>query len=141
MKTRFYALGLGVAFLVAGILGFIPAFLTPPMNMPLRIEAGHGLLFGYFPVNVLHNAVHLVFGVWGVVVWRSFMASRGYARTVAIVYGVVTIMGLIPVLSTVFGMMPVYGYDVWLHGLIAVVSAYFGYASITAVEGTDIPRH
>ncbi|CAA7619415.1 DUF4383 domain-containing protein [Magnetospirillum sp. UT-4] len=141
MKTRYFALVMGVVFLAIGILGFVPGVLMPPeAGPPLVVEAGHGVLFGLFPVNVLHNIVHLAFGVWGVVVWRSFVPSRAYARAVAVVYAVLTVMGLIPVLDTVFGLVPIHSHDIWLHGAITLVAAYFGYAPVTAVETAgDLP--
>ncbi|MGE5504793.1 MAG: DUF4383 domain-containing protein [Actinomycetota bacterium] len=141
MRTRYFALVMGLIFLVVGILGFVPALLTPPPgDEPVRITMAHGLLFGLFPVNVLHNLVHLAFGVWGVVVWRSFTASRGYARSVAWIYAVLAILGLFPVVRTVFGLVPIWGNDIWLHALIAIVSAYFGYASVTTVEEAPVRR-
>lgn len=136
MKTRYFALVMGIAFLVIGILGFVPALVTPPAEGEPRllIEAGHGRLFGLFPVNVVHNLVHLAFGIWGVVVWRAFAPSRIYARSVAIIYAVLAVMGLIPVLRTTFGLVPLHAHDIWLHAAIALVSAYFGYAAVTTVE-------
>ena len=137
MKTRYFALIVGIAFLGAGILGFVPALLSSPEGAPpLRLESGHGNLLGLFPVNVLHNLVHLIFGVWGVVVWRNFAASRVYSRSVAIIYGVLTVLGFIPGLNTLFGLVPLHGNDIWLHGLIAAAAAYFGYASVANVEGS-----
>lgn len=140
MKTRYFALIMGIGFLAVGILGFVPALLTPPEGEPaLLVEAGHGRLFGLFPVNVVHNLIHLAFGVWGVVVWRAFGPSRIYARSVAIIYAVLAVMGLIPVLRTTFGLVPIHGHDIWLHAVIAIVSAYFGYASVTTVETSGEP--
>lgn len=140
MKTRYFALVMGIGFLVVGILGFVPALVTAPDGEPsLLIEAGHGRLFGLFPVNVVHNLIHLAFGVWGVVVWRSFAPSRIYARSVAIIYAVLAVMGLIPVLRTTFGLVPIHGHDIWLHAVIAIVAAYFGYAAVTTVEAAGEP--
>ena len=137
MRTRYFALILGIGFLAAGILGFVPRLLTMPEGQPsLLSEAGHGNLLGLFPVNVVHNLVHLIFGVWGVVVWRNFTASRVYSRSVAVIYAVLAVMGLIPGLHTVFGLVPVHGNDVWLHGVIAIAAAYFGYAPVPAVESS-----
>ncbi|MBC7905391.1 MAG: DUF4383 domain-containing protein [Rhodospirillaceae bacterium] len=137
MRTRYFALIMGIGFLAVGILGFVPRLLTAPEGQPsLMIEAGHGNLFGLFPVNVLLNLVHLIFGIWGVVVWRAFAASRVYSRSVAIIYGVLTIMGLIPGLHTVFGLVPLHGNDIWLHAIIAIAAGYFGYASVPAVESS-----
>lgn len=135
MKTRTFALILGIAFLAVGILGFVPQLVEIPAEQPgLRVEMAHGLLFGLFPVNAVHNAVHLAFGIWGVVVWRDFAASRLYARSVAVIYAVLAVLGLVPATSTLFGLAPLHGHDVWLHVVIAVASAYFGFASVAAVE-------
>ena len=38
-----------------------------------------------------------------------------------------TVLGVLPVTNTLFGMMPIYGGDVWLHGVTAVIAAYFGW--------------
>jgi hypothetical protein len=115
------------------------------MHHGMRVTASQGHLLGLFPVNVLHNLVHVLFGIWGLAAFASFAASRGYARSVAIIYGILVIMGLIPVLQTTFGLIPLYGNDVWLHALIAVVAAIFGWAVVTR---TDVdyghghrPRH
>lgn len=135
MKTRYFALVLGIGFLAVGILGFVPRLLTMPEGQPaLLIEIGHGNLFGLFPVNILHNLVHLIFGVWGVVVWRSFAASRVYSRSVAVIYAVLTVMGLIPGLHTLFGLVPLHGNDIWLHAVITIAAGYFGYAPVASVE-------
>jgi hypothetical protein len=45
---------------------------------------------------------------------------------VAVIYGILTVMRLIPVLDTTFGLIPLYGHDVWLHALLAIVAAHFG---------------
>jgi hypothetical protein len=136
MATRYFALVLGIAFLLVGIMGFIPALLMQPAGMhehDLTVTGpGHGYLLGLFHVNVLHNIVHLLFGVWGIFAYASFDASRIYARVVAISYALLTIMGLIPALNTVFGLVPIHGHDVWLHAVIALAAAYFGWATVPA---------
>jgi hypothetical protein len=129
MKVRYFALAYGIVFLLVGIAGFIPAFVTP-MEMPrdLAIDAGHGLLFGLFPVNVVHNLIHIAFGIWGLAAYRTWSGSRLYARSVAIIYAILAIMGLIPLLDVVFGLAPIHGHAVWLHVVLAAVAAYFGWA-------------
>ncbi len=131
MAIRRFALVYGIVFLVVGIAGFIPGLTVPlgPQHPDLAIEAGAGRLFGLFPVNVLHNLVHIVFGIWGIAVWRSVPRSLTYARAVAIIYAMFVIMGLIPVLRTTFGLIPLYGHDVWLHILLAAVAGYFGFVA------------
>ena len=50
-----------------------------------------------------------------------------YARGVAGIYALLTVLGLIPATNTAFGLVPSYGHDVWLHAVLAVVAAYFGF--------------
>jgi hypothetical protein len=42
-------------------------------------------------------------------------------------------MGLIPALSTMFGLMPIFGHTVWLHAATAAAAAYFGYGHVAQV--------
>jgi hypothetical protein len=37
------------------------------------------------------------------------------------------ILGLIPATNTMFGLVPIYGNDVWLHAGTALIAAYFGF--------------
>src|SRR5690625_1734613 len=104
MLVQRFALIIGLAFLAAGILGFVPALLTPDPTTPLALEGMHGRLFGLFPVNWLHNLVHLAVGVWGLAATRSFTNSVSFSRGLAIIYGILAVMGLFPVLNTVFGL-------------------------------------
>jgi hypothetical protein len=122
----------GIVFLIVGIGGFI-APLTPMggMNMDADSQVKMTTLFGYelklFPVNVLHDIVHLLFGIWGLLAARSLGGARTYFRGVAIIYALLTIMGFIPMLRTTFGLIPLYGNDIWLHAVLAIVAAYFGW--------------
>jgi len=88
---------------------------------------GLGDLLGLFPVNMLHNVVHLLFGLWGIVAYRSLGGARMYFRAVAVIYGLLTVLGLLPATNTTFGLIPIYGNDVWLHAVLALVAAYFGW--------------
>ena len=127
MNARTFAAVLGVAFLLVGILGFFPGPI-PPDAPPLRMEHGHGLLLGLFPINTLHNVVHLLFGVLGLAASRGAgLSARGFAQLVAVAYGLLVVLGLLPATQTTFGLIPIWGNDVWLHGAIALVSAIVGF--------------
>lgn len=128
MSVRTFALIFGIVFLLVGIAGFIPGLLAPPHTHPdVAVDAGYGYLLGLFPVNVLHNIVHILFGLWGLLAYRSATGARNYARGTAIIYGLLVLMGLIPGLNTVFGLVPLFGNDIWLHALLAAIAAYFGF--------------
>jgi hypothetical protein len=130
MTSRQFALVAGIAFVVVGILGFVPGLTTPPHagDPALAIETAHGRLFGLFPVNAVHNFVHLGLGLFGLVAYAQDMGVT-YARMTAVIYGVLMVFGLLPALSTLFGLAPLHGHDVWLHGFLAAVAAYFGWAA------------
>ena len=135
MTLRYFALAFGIVFLLVGIAGFIPALVVPfDASHGLAIHASSGRLFGLFPVNALHNFVHIAFGLWGLIAYRSMAGARVYARGVAIIYAVLMVMGIIPALNTTFGLVPIFGHDVWLHGVLAAVAAYFGFIHKTEVE-------
>jgi hypothetical protein len=129
LLAKYYVLFLGVAFLAAGIGGFIPLF-TPPALAdapPLAVAANYGYLLGLFPVNVIHTLYHLAVGVWGLLAYRQPAAARTYLRVMAVTLGIFTLMGLLPTLSTAFGLLPLFGHDIWLHGVEAILAAYLGF--------------
>jgi hypothetical protein len=128
MSKRRFATILGLLFLLAGILGFVPALIWPAQGGALATDSPHGLLLGIFPVNPAHNGAHILFGLWGLAAARSAGAAMLYARAVAILYALLTLMGMIPGLDDLFGLMPLYGNDIWLHLGIAATAAYFGWA-------------
>jgi len=127
MSTRSFALIFGIVFLAVGALGFVPGLVQPLHPGHPQME-GAGQLFGLFPINALHNCVHILFGLWGLMASRSLGGAVLYARGVAIIYSVLTIAGFVPNLDTLFGLVPLFGNDIWLHGLLALIAAYFGWA-------------
>jgi hypothetical protein len=129
MNTRTFALLFGLVFLAVGLLGFVPGMThVPPMDPhDMKMTQGYGDLLGLFPVNMLHNLVHIVFGLWGLLAYRSLGGAKTYFKAVAVIYALLTILGLIPSLNTTMGLIPIYGNDVWLHAVLALVAAYFGW--------------
>jgi uncharacterized protein DUF4383 len=129
MSTRMFALVFGIVFLLAGASGFIPGLLHPvPAGAPpLTVAMGYGFVMGLLPVNVLHNLVHVLFGILGVAAYAGVFAPRVYAQIVAVSYGLLVVLGLVPATNTLFGLVPIYGNDVWLHLALGLVAAYFGF--------------
>ena len=142
MSTRRFAFLLGLFFVLAGVAGFLPFLAHPEAGATLADNAialpGHGgailgsgddMLFGFFPVNAAHNVLHILFGLWGLAASRSRRGALAYARSLAIIYFLLAIAGLLPATQTGFGLIPLYAKDVWLHGLIALGGLYFGWAT------------
>jgi hypothetical protein len=129
MSTATFATILGIAYLGAGVLGLIPAALMPPPAdaPPTHVTLLYGYLLGLFPVNVLHSAVHFAIGAWGLAAGRGMADPKVYARSLAMFYGALALIGLIPGMNTMFGLLPLHGHDIWLHAVTAGVAAYFGW--------------
>lgn len=129
---RYFALITGILYLIMGLMGFIPGFVSYPNEVPgyvaeVGTQSGFGYLMGLFPINTAHNFVHLAIGAVGILASLSLDSSRWYAGFLGIFYGLLTIMGLIPVANTTFGLIPIYGNDVWLHAITAAIAIYFGF--------------
>ena len=124
-----FALIFGIVYALVGLLGFIPGALQrAPAGAPaLQLDSAYGYLLGIFPVNSVHSVLHLLVGVLGVAAARTLTSARTYSRVVAVVFALLTIMGLIPDLNTTFGLIPLFGADVALHALTTLVAAYFGW--------------
>ncbi|BAU67198.1 unknown protein [Stanieria sp. NIES-3757] len=131
------ALILGIIFLVLGIAGFIPGLVSLPASnidagVPLSVDnfyaKGFGLLFGLFPTNLMHNIVHLLVGILGLVAANTESSARLYNRGFAVAYILIALMGLLPFAQTTFGLMPIFGNNVWFNALTGLVAGYIGFA-------------
>ncbi|MHB1169476.1 MAG: DUF4383 domain-containing protein [Longimicrobiales bacterium] len=122
------ALIFGIAFLLVGILGL---FVDNGMSMNADMETS-GRLFGLFPVNLLHNIVHLAFGVWGLMASRSHEGSRTFGKVGAVVYAALVVIALIS--PTMFGLVPIGSHDIWLHAVLAIGLAYIGFGTSATRE-------
>ena len=130
--TRYFVLVVGAAFIMAGIAGFLPFFTPhPPPDAPhLMVSTSYGLLLGLFPINIVHNLFHFSMGLAGVVAFRSYPSSLQFSRFLGVTLAVLTVMGMIPALRTGFGIMPLYGHDIWLHGIESAIGLYLGFIAV-----------
>jgi len=114
------ALVVGATFLLTGILGFIPGITT---NYDMLSFAGHhsgAKLLGVFDVSVLHNAVHLAFGVAGLALARTFGGARAFLLGSGAIYLVLTLFGLLIDHDSPANFVPVNAADNWLHLVLAI---------------------
>jgi arginine exporter protein ArgO len=110
----------GIVFLLVGILGFIPGITT---NMDTLQFAGHesdALLLGVFQVSILHNLVHLLFGVAGIALARSASASKKFLIWGGAIYAVLWLYGLFIDHDSMANFVPLNTADNWLHFVLAV---------------------
>jgi hypothetical protein len=141
------ALALGLIFTIIGIAGFIPEFVSlptsamtdgapitadqiptgPGANYSVAYLRGFGYLFGLFPTNLLHNITHLAVGLTGLYSATGERGAFNYNRFFAISYLALAVMGLLPLANTLFGIMPIFGNNVWLNAITGVIAAYYAF--------------
>ena len=114
----------GVVFIAVAVLGFVSGGMSMDAHMSSAAKVG-----GLFPVNVAHNAVHLLFGIWGLVAAKSPVNARRFCLLSGAIYLVLAGVGL--VLPETFGFVPIGGNDITLHAVLGIVLTLVGAMSNT----------
>jgi hypothetical protein len=109
------AMVFGIAFLGAGILGFIPGITTNYDDMTFAGNESGAELLGIFQVSILHNIVHLLFGVAGLALARTWEGARAYLFGGGVIYLVLFVYGLLVSSNSDANFVPVNTADDWLH--------------------------
>jgi len=123
---RVAALIFGVVFLVVGVLGFIPGITTDYDTMQFAGHESEAKLLGVFQVSILHNIVHLVFGVLGVLMARTAALARVFLIGGGLVYALFWLYGLIVNETSDANFVPFNNADDWLHLGLAVAMILLG---------------
>lgn len=118
--VRTAALIVGVLFLIVGVLGFIPGITTDYDELEFAGHDSEAELLGLFQVSVLHNLVHLAFGVLGVLMATTSALARLYLIAGGAVYLVLWLYGLIVDDDEDFNFVPLNDADDWLHLCLGV---------------------
>lgn len=116
------ALVFGLLFILVDILG-----LAISGGMQMGDSRNPVMLLGLFPVNVLHNLVHLAFGLWGVLAARSYGSAVTFCKVGGVVYLCLALVGLVA--PTFFGLIPIGGNDVFLHSVVGLFLVWAGFTA------------
>src|SRR3954447_4057594 len=119
-RATTFAKLVGAAFLVVGILGFIPGITSHFGDIKFAGHDSDAKLLGVFEVSVLHNIVHLLFGIAGLAAARAVKSSKTYLVAGGAVYLVLWLYGLIIDKQSSANFVPVNTADNWLHFLLGV---------------------
>jgi hypothetical protein len=122
------ALAFGIVFTLVGIMGFIPGVTS---NFDTIQFAGHeseAMLLGIFAVSILHNLVHLAFGVAGIAAARRMDWSRTFLIGGGLIYALLWIYGLLIDKDSDANFVPLNTADDWLHFGLAVTMIGAGFA-------------
>ncbi len=135
MSVRYFSLIVGIVYTALGLLGFFPSFVEPSQAVPeimtqvgAGTTSGFGYLLGLFPTTTVTNVFNLIVGIVGIVGYLgSEPVARLFADTLGVWFTLLTLLGLIPIANSLFGLMPIYENNVWLHLATAVPAIYFGF--------------
>jgi hypothetical protein len=123
---------IGATFLIVGILGFIPGITTHYGDMEFAGHESGAKLLGVFQVSVLHNLVHLAFGIAGLVAAKTATAARSFLVVGGLIYLALFVYGLIVDANADGNFVPVNNADDWLHlilglGMVAIGAALWNH--------------
>lgn len=109
------AMIVGIAFLLVGIAGFIPGVTENFDDMTFAGHESGAELLGVFQVSVLHNIVHLLFGVVGLAAAARHASSRAYLLVGGVIYLALWLYGLAIDHESDANFVPLNDADNWLH--------------------------
>ncbi|WP_375423224.1 DUF4383 domain-containing protein [uncultured Friedmanniella sp.] len=110
----------GIVFLAVGVLGFIPGITTHYGSMSIAGHMSEARLLGLFQVSVLHNVVHLLFGIAGLALARTIGAAKSYLVIGGIIYAVLFVYGVAVPMTSGANFVPMNTADNVLHAALAV---------------------
>ena len=110
----------GAVFLLVGVLGFIPGITTDYDQMELAGEDSGAMLLGLFEVSVLHNVVHLLFGVAGLALAKNARSAASYLVVGGVVYLALFVYGMVVGERSDANFVPLNDADNWLHLLLGL---------------------
>ncbi|WP_067499468.1 DUF4383 domain-containing protein [Actinoplanes sp. TFC3] len=114
------ALAVGIVFLLVGLLGFVPGVTSDYSALSFAGHHSGAKLLGIFEVSVLHNIVHLLFGVAGLALARTAANARLYLIGGGAIYLVLWLYGLVIDHDSAANFVPVNGADNWLHFALGI---------------------
>ncbi len=119
MKNRYpvqvVALLAAVAFLLVGILGFVPGITSRYSDLSFAGHQSEAHLLGLFQISVLHNLVHALFGIVGLIAAKTVTGARGFLLGAGVIYLVLTVFGMLIDLDSPLNFVPLNVADNWLH--------------------------
>ncbi|RIX30671.1 DUF4383 domain-containing protein [Amnibacterium setariae] len=124
--VQIVALIVGIVFLLVGVAGFIPGLTTRYGDLSFAGTGSMAMLLGVFQVSILHNVVHLLFGIVGIIASRSARGAKLFLVVGGIVYAVLWIYGLAVPMTSQANFVPLNSADNWLHLVLAVGMVLLG---------------
>ncbi|MEE3922251.1 DUF4383 domain-containing protein [Micromonospora sp. BRA006-A] len=112
--------------LLLGALGFVPGVTSHFADLRFAGPGSGARLFGVFQVSVVHNLVHLVLGVAGLVLARTVAGARAFLVGAGAVYLALWLYGLAVDRRDAANALAVNRADSWLHLLLGATMLALG---------------
>jgi hypothetical protein len=142
--VRTAATAVGAVFLLVGILGFVPGITSNYDTMSFAGHTSEAKLLGIFQVSILHNIVHILFGVIGLALARRTDSAISFLIGGGVVYLVLWLYGLVTADSSSANFVPVNTADDWLHfvlGLGMIALGVLGRKALQSTRGAAGPSY
>ena len=131
---RLAAGSVGLGFLIVGILGFVPGVTTDYDQMTFAGHHSGAKLLGIFEVSVLHNLVHVAFGIAGLALANRPRPAALYLVVGGVVYALLWVYGLAVDHQSSANFVPLNSADNWLHLALAVVMLALGIVGLRRLQ-------
>jgi hypothetical protein len=115
----------GVVFVLVGVLGFIPGITTHSHDLGFAGHDSGAKLLGIFQVSILHNIVHLLFGIVGIALAKTADGARAFLVGGGAIYLVLWVLGVVGGGDWI----PVNTPDNWLHFALGIGMIALGFVS------------
>ena len=115
----------GAVFLAVGVLGFIPGITTHYGDMSFAGDGSGAKLLGIFQTSILHNIVHLLFGIAGLALARTWEGARMFLIGGGVVYLALWLLGIVGGADWV----PTNTADNWLHFVLGLGMVGLGFVA------------
>ena len=122
------ATAVAATFVIVAVLGFVPGITTSYNDLGFAGRESEAKLLGLFQVSVLHNLVHGLFGVIGLLLARSVAGARSFLIGGGVVYLVLTAYGAVIDLDSSVNFVPVNVADNVLHLVLGIAMIGLGVA-------------
>jgi hypothetical protein len=109
------ALVVAAVFVLIGVLGFVPGITTHYGDLAFAGHHSEAKLIGLFQVSVLHNLIHLIFGLGGLVLARRVSGARLFLAGGGAVYLAIWLYGFGVDRESGANFVPFNDADNWLH--------------------------
>ena len=134
-RPRIQAVAAAVAavFVLLGVLGFIPGITTHYGDLSFAGHHSEAKLLGLFQVSILHNLLHLLFGLVGLVLARRLAGARLFLAGGGAVYLGLWLYGFAIDRETAANFVPVNDADNFLHLFLG-----FGMLALGLLVSNDV---